>query len=331
MNIFTSLFLLISLSALYINDLVAELHNLDGTVLENVEHQSIIALWPKGTAGVNQDIPEQSKPCGMRFFDIHNPNITVYKPGKANGVAVVLCSGGGYNYIASGVEGVPTAEKLNKSGITVFVLKYRLPRTHGVDFKYPVPVSDVLRSVQLVRVHADQFNIDTQKIGIMGFSAGGHLASSAGTLFNKVKYDNDDISHISPRPDFMCLVYPVISTRKDIVHGCIFSLVRDTSDTQAIACLSNELNVTGETPPTFIAHAKDDRSVMVQHSILMFEALKKHNVPAELRLYEEGGHGFGIGRTGTDSVKWIDDFIGWLFKMQFIPKTEFDNKPDTNR
>ena len=305
----------------------AELRSLDGTVLDSIKHGSVITLWPKGTADVHPDIPEKSKPCGKRFFNIHNPNITVYKPRKANGVAVVLCPGGGYNYVAAGVEGVPVAEKLNTEGITVFVLKYRLPKTPGVDFKHPVPLSDALRAMQLVRHHAAEFGVSPEKIGIMGFSAGGHLASSAGTLFSKYDFGADRISKVSSRPDFMCLVYPVISTRQGIAHRCPQSLVRDKSDKQALAALSSELNVTARTPPAFLVHSKDDGGVKYQNSVVMHKALRKHGVPSEIKLYEKGGHGFGIGRKGADSTRWSEDFVAWLFQMKFISTTRDDNKP----
>lgn len=296
----------------------AQLRGIDGTILNRIENRSIIALWPRGTAGINSDIPEKSKPCGKRFFNIHNPNIEVFKPKNSNGVAIVLCAGGGYNYIASGVEGIPVAEKLNKSGITVFVLKYRLPNTSGTNFKHPIPLSDALRALQLVRYYAVELNIDTNKIGIMGFSAGGHLASTAGTLFSKYTFGSDKISKISSRPDFMCLVYPVISTKEGTTHGCTRLLLSDTSDTRVLKCLSSELNVTKNTPPTFLVHAKDDLGVNPKNSILMYEALETNGIFAELKLYKKGGHGFGLGREGTDSEKWTDDFVTWLSRINFI-------------
>jgi len=224
--------------------------------------------------------------------------------------------GGGYEYVASGIEGGPVAEILIKSGITVFVLKYRLPNTSGVNYKHPVPLSDAIRAVQFVRFNAAEYKIYPDKIGIMGFSAGGHLASMAATLFDKYKFGNDEISKISARPDFMCLVYPVISTEKSIMHTCIKSLT-DCTGKQNLQDFSSELNVSAETPPAFLVHAKDDKSVPFQNSVVMYEALSRLGIPAELKLYLKGGHGFGVGRPGTDSINWINDFISWLSKLRF--------------
>lgn len=301
---------LVLLSVLLGCNLNAELRSIDNTVLENIETGAVIALWPEGTEGIDANIPEEIEPRGDRYLNIHNPNIEVFKPEQPNGVAIILCSGGGYRYVASGVEGVPTAEKLNKSGITVFVLKYRLPPT----FKHPVPLSDALRAIQLVRYHAADFDIDPNKIGIMGFSAGGHLAGTAGTLYSDYTFGTDSISKVSSRPDFMCLVYSAISIGNSSSH----TLLDDNPDKQSLEELSIELNVTEKTPPTFLVHTKDDQTVNYQHSIIMHDALEKHGVPSSLNLYEEGGHGFGVGRESTDSMKWSGDFVAWLNHMKFI-------------
>lgn len=319
MNSFKKLAVYAAIVFLTTNLFFLRLYGGDSKSPQKIENRSVISIWPKGTNGVNPDIPEKVKPQGKRFFNIHNPTITVYVPEKSNGTAVVLCPGGAYQYVASGVEGGPVAEKLNKSGITVFVLKYRLPSTTNARFKHPVPLSDALRAIQWVRFHAQKFHIELNKIGIMGFSAGGHLASSAGTLFSKYHFGTDSISWVNARPDFMCLVYPVISVKPGFSRS-IQSLVADKSDSTSLKELSNELNVTINTPPAFIAHAKDDSSVSIQNSKLMYEALKKYHVPCVLKLYSRGGHGFGLGREGTDSTKWTDDFVDWLRKMNFIPE-----------
>jgi len=294
----------------------AELRDLNNSLIKNVKHLSVIALWPEGSPGINTKIPEKIEPRGKRYYHIHNPNITLYKPTKANGVALILCAGGSYNYIASGVEGVPTAEKLNQAGITVFILKYRLPP----DFRHPVPLSDALRAIQLVRHHAQDFKVDPNKIGIMGFSAGGHLASAAGTLFSKYSFGSDEVSKRSPRADFMALIYPVITTQKDLGHKSAHSLLPDDADNQFLTLLSNELNVSKETPATFLVHAEDDSAVTHQNSLLMHKALNKISVPSTLKLYKKGGHGFGIGRQGTDSQRWSEDFLLWLDKMKLLPQ-----------
>ena len=289
----------------------------------------IIYLWPPGTNGINSSIKELIKPQGKRFHSIHNPSLEIYKPKSPNGLSIILCSGGGYNYVATGVEGKPTAEILNRKGITVFVLKYRLPNTKGVNFKHPIPLSDALRAIQLVRFHADSLNLNPKMIGIMGFSAGGHLASMAGTLFNKYAFGSDKISTVSSRPDFMCLVYPVISTEKELAHSCINTLIDTLHNNPTSNDLSSELNVTKGTPPTFLVHAKDDKSVKYQNSIVMYEELKKQRIPTTLKLYKNGGHGFGIGRENTDSVNWITDFLAWLIEMKYISNPhKYDLKVD---
>ncbi len=282
----------------------------------------VIPIWPAGTAQVDPSIPEEVVPRNFELVkNIHNPNLTVFRPENPNGAAVVICPGGGYGVIASGLEGYPIAEKLNEAGITAFVLKYRLPTTKGAEFKHPVPLSDALRAIQWVRYHASEYKLDPQRIGIMGFSAGGHLAASAGTLYAKYSFGSDEISKVSSRPDFMCLGYPVISTQKEIAHGCVRHPLKAGFSPEQLAEMSCELNVTAQTPPAFLLHAKDDKGVLPQNSMVMHEALQQQGVPTELKLYEQGGHGFGLGRKGTDSTQWMGDFIAWLSSMQIIGST----------
>jgi acetyl esterase/lipase len=198
------------------------------------------------------------------------------------------------------------------------VLKSRLPTTKGVDFKHPVPLSDALRAIQWVRAHAAEYQLDPNRIGIMGFSAGGHLAATAGTLYAEYQFGNDAVSKLSARPDFMCLVYPVISTQEGIAHGCVWSPLKEGTSEEGARELSCEQNVNAQTPPTFLVHAIDDGGVLPANSEVMYEALKANGVKAELRLYEEGGHGFGLGRHGTDSVQWSDTFVEWLKRIKMI-------------
>ncbi|WP_372808797.1 alpha/beta hydrolase [Pontiella sp.] len=288
-------------------------------------HKSVVMLWPAGTEKVNPDIPETIVPKDFEVVkDVHNPSLTVFRPAKPNGTAVVICPGGGYTIIATGLAGYPIAERLNEAGITAFVLKYRLPSTKGAGFKHPIPMSDALRAVQWVRFHAADFGVDPQAIGLMGFSAGGHLAATAGTLFGKYSFGNDAVSKVDSRPDFMGLVFPVITTRKGIAHGCSRSPVDPRLSKQQVPEMSCELNVTKQTPPTFLAHAKDDATVKYQNSVLMHEALLAHGVATELKLYEKGGHGFGLGREGTDSMQWPGDFVAWMKSL--YPNLSFDSE-----
>lgn len=284
------------------------------------EHAPVIPIWPEGTAGVDPTIPEERMPRKFEVVKkIHRPSLTVFRPEQPNGAAVIICPGGAYRIIAAGLEGYPIAERLNEVGMTAFVLKYRLPTTTDVDFKHPVPLSDALRAIQLVRYRAKEFEIDPARIGIMGFSAGGHLAASAGTLYSTHHFGTDDISRASSRPDFMGLGYPVISTRQGIAHGCVRAPLKQGFSLEQEEEMSCELNVNAQTPPTFLFHARDDKGVVPQNSILMQEALEKHDVPVVLKLYDQGGHGFGLGRKGTDSSQWPDDFIHWLRERKLIP------------
>ena len=285
------------------------------------ELRPVVDLWPAGTAQVDASISEEIVPRHFEIVkNIHNPNLTVFRPEQPNGMAVVICPGGAYVFLATGLEGYPVAEKLNEAGITAFVLKSRLPTTEGVDFKHPVPLSDALRAIQWVRAHAAEYQLDPNRIGIMGFSAGGHLAATAGTLYAKYNFGTDAISQLSARPDFVCLGYPVISTQEGIAHGCVWSPLKAGFTEEDANEMSCELNVNAQTPPTFLMHAKDDGGVLPENSIVMHEALKQHGVATELKLYEKGGHGFGLGRAGTDSIQWSDACIDWLSQLNAKPK-----------
>lgn len=287
------------------------------------EDRQVIQLWPAGTALVDPAVPEEFVPRDFEVVkNIHNPNLTVFRAEKPRGAAVVICPGGGYGYIATGLEGYPVAEKLNEFGITTFVLKYRLPTTQGTDFKHPVPLSDALLAIPWVRYHAADYGVDPACIGIMGFSAGGHLAASAGTLYSKYNIGTDAVSKVSARPDFMCLGYPVISAREDIAHRCVRFPLKPGFSPEQLAEMSCELNVNAQAPPAFLFHAKDDTRVLPENSIVMHEALETHGVATELKLYEKGGHGFGLGREGVDSARWMDDFTGWLIKRGILESSQ---------
>ncbi|WP_018969814.1 alpha/beta hydrolase [Rubritalea marina] len=280
-----------------------------------------VTLWPEGTALTDPTIlEEEHEQQKGTVRNIHNPNLTVHTPQQPNGAAVVICPGGGYHWIASGHEGHAVAKRLNQEGITAFVLKYRLPTTPDVEYKHPIPVSDALRAVQWVRFHAKDYQLDPQKIGLMGFSAGGHLTATAGTHFDKVQFGSDAIAKVSSRPDFLGLGYAVISTRPDIAHGCVTSPLPEAQKTSKRDSMSMESHVTAQTPPAFIFHAKDDQGVLPGNSEAMHQALKEKGVPSELKLYEKGGHGFGLGRPENDSSQWSRDFIAWLKQQNFIPK-----------
>ena len=246
------------------------------------------------------------------------PSITVYLPKKekANGTAVIICPGGGYAVLAASHEGSDVAKVFNDWGVTAFVLKYRIPNDSTMLQKETGPLQDAQRAVQFARMNAKKWNIKTNQIGIMGFSAGGHLASTAGTHFSKAVIENKQ--HISLRPDFMVLIYPVISFSDSIGHiGSRDNLIGKNPPVEKIKYYSNELQITPQTPPAFLVHAKDDNVVKLQNSIAFYEALQKNKVPAEIHFYEKGGHGFGMNNP-TSSDKWMDWLKTWMNKMGWV-------------
>lgn len=253
----------------------------------------------------------------LRIRRVTNPTIAVFLPAKPNnGAAVIICPGGGYERLAYDHEGMEIAKKLNEYGIAGIVLKYRLPNDTIMDKKEIGPLSDAQEAMRLVRRHAKEWNINPDKIGIAGFSAGGHLASSLSTQFNKILYQADTVS---AKPDFAILVYPVITMKSPLTHaGSRKRLLGINPSEEFCQAFSNELQVSANTPPTFIVHAADDPSVPVLNSIQYFESLNKFKVPAELHIYQKGGHGFGLGRDKGTTSQWFDSCIRWLHESNII-------------
>jgi len=240
------------------------------------------------------------------------PTLSIYPApkDKANGTAVIIFPGGGYWINAYGHEGTDIAKKFNEMGITAFVVKYRIPNEATMINKEIGPLQDAQQAIKTVRQRAKEFNIDEHRIGIMGFSAGGHLASTAGTHFTTAVIDNKE--NISLRPDFLVLIYPVISFKDGIGHmGSRDQLIGKQPTTDKINYYSNETQVTAQTPPSFLVHASDDDVVPSSNSILFYEALMKYKIPAELHVYEKGGHGFGLHNT-TTSDDWMERCKNWL-------------------
>ena len=250
-----------------------------------------------------------------------NPNLTIYLPKKevANGSAVLIFPGGGYSHLAMYKEGKKVAEWLNSLGITAFVLKYRLPSDLIMKDKTIAPLQDAQEAIRIVRRNAKEWNIDPTKIGVLGFSAGGHLASTLSTHYQDKVYDPDTTSS---RPDFSILIYPVISMEDGITHsGSKNSLLGETASKELIDHYSNEKQVNSNTPKTFLIHASDDKAVPVANSINYYLNLLKYNVPAEIHVYEKGGHGFGLGREGTNK-DWPKACEKWLVQNGYIQKPE---------
>jgi acetyl esterase/lipase len=242
------------------------------------------------------------------------PTLTVYQPAKkkANGTALIVCPGGGYSSVVMKKEGDDIAKFFTEWGITAFVLKYRLPNDTTMVQKEIGPLQDAQRALQVVRSRAKEWNINANKVGIIGFSAGGHLAATLGTHFKKAVIPNP--GHTNLRPDFMILAYPVISFNDSLAHGGSKThLLGNNPSNKLVKEYSNELHVTKETPPTFLVHAKDDNKVPVSNSTVFYDALVKNHVPAEIYLYEKGSHGFALNNT-TSPEKWTDRLKIWMKK-----------------
>jgi len=251
-----------------------------------------------------------------RISNVQVPDIAVYLPSKRfdTGQAVVICPGGGYWILAYDLEGTDIASYLISIGVAAIVLKYRLPTYGNTLEPHKVPFMDAQRAMRLVRSNARNWNIDPQKIGIMGFSAGGHLASTLGTHFDYGnKNATDSIERLSCRPDFMVLMYPVITFVDSSCHsGSREALLGKNPDKELITYYSNELQVTKDTPPTFLVHASNDGAVPVENSLLMFKALRSKKIPAEMLILSEGEHGFGLGLNNPHVATWTNSLTLWL-------------------
>ncbi|MGN6396465.1 MAG: alpha/beta hydrolase [Mucilaginibacter sp.] len=249
--------------------------------------------------------------------DVSIPTITPYFPAKgtANGTAIVVYPGGGYAGLASGHEGKAIGEAFSSFGVTAFVVKYRLPSDSIMVDKTIGPLQDAQQAVLTVRRNAAKWGINPNKIGIIGFSAGGHLASTEGTHFDKVLVEDKD--NMSARPDFMMLIYPVISFGPMAHVGSRENLIGKTPSEDLVNLYSNEKQVTANTPPTFLVHAQDDDVVPVENSLLFYQALLKAKVKAEMHLFQEGGHGFGLVDPKSKN-RWIDWARNWLDENGFL-------------
>lgn len=283
----------------------------------------VLKVWPDKIPDAieNPSIKENiilTETGAERIANVTEPTLSIYFPTKApqNTSAVIICPGGGYGRLAMPPEGNDVASWLNENGIVGIVLKYRLPNGAIMKNKMVGPLMDVQEAVRIVRKNAKNWNIDPDKIGVMGFSAGGHLASSIATHFNDKIYESDTIS---ARPDFSILIYPVVSMNPEITHkGSRKNLLGEKPEQKYVDAFSNELQVTENTPPAFIVHAADDSSVPVQNSINYFLAMEKNKVSAELHIYEKGGHGFGLAKNRGTESGWPNACLAWLRAKGFL-------------
>lgn len=281
--------------------------------------QQSIPLYEKNIPGAI-DAPDEE-----RFDSVHLvtskvsvPTITIYLPAKEkpDGSAVLICPGGGYGGLVIGKEGYQIAKYFAERGVAAFVLKYRLPDDKIMKDKSVGPLQDAQEAIRLIKQHARQWNIDTARVGIMGFSAGGHLASTAGTHFNHPVIINKQ--QVNVRPDFMILVYPVISMTDSLGHrGSRNNLLGKNPSPEKIQLFSNELQVTAQTPPAFLIHAGDDKAVDVDNSISFYEALRHNKVPAEMHIYPKGDHGFVLKMPVEE---WMDICMKWMKDSGFMKR-----------
>jgi acetyl esterase/lipase len=277
--------------------------------------QEIINLYPGSIPNAKPSGVKESFTSGM-FRGVTTPTLEIYLPEKekATGAAIVICPGGGYSVVVYQGEGVSTAKEFAKNGIAAFVLKYRLPDDSTMIDKTIGPLQDAQQALKMVRENAAKWAVDPNKIGIMGFSAGGHLASTEATHFKKSLIENSN--NTSLRPDFQIVVYPVISMQDGLTHRDSRTQLLGKNPSKAlIDDYSNELQVDANTPPTYITHAADDKVVDVDNAINYFEKLRHSNVSVEMHIYPKGGHGFVFRHEG-----WMDSLFRWMKDIKLISK-----------
>jgi acetyl esterase/lipase len=263
----------------------------------NAEPETIF-LWPDGAPGA------------LGKEDADRPTLTIYRARQPSGASVIVAPGGGYGALAANHEGRQVANLLNAAGVTAFVLKYRL----GPKYRHPIELGDAQRAVRLVRARAAEFGITADRIGLMGFSAGGHLAATAGTHFDAGNAAaTDPIERAGSRPDFLILAYPVVSFDPAITHsGSVRNLLGENPDPKLIEDLSNDLRVTTDTPPTFLFHTNADTGVVAENSVRFYLALRRAKVPAELHIFENGPHGVGLALGDPALAAWSTLLTNWL-------------------
>jgi len=285
--------------------------------MQTVDAQQVIGLYPGAIPGAKAapasykeiQTVKEGKVTGLS--KVFHPTITLYQPAadKATGTAVIICPGGGYQHLAIGHEGDEVAKRLIEKGVTAIVLKYRLPDDTTMADKSFGPLQDAEQAIYLVRKNAVKWKINPAKVGIMGFSAGGHLASSLAVHYADSKIENKE--KLSLRPDFAVLLYPVISFLDSPHLGSVKNLIGANGTQAQKEYFSNDRQVNAQTPITFLVHANNDNAVPVENSILFNQALVKNKVAAEMHLYQAGGHGFGLhNKTTTDD--WFERLENWM-------------------
>ena len=297
------------------------------TLLKTAFPQAVIPLYLDSIPN-SKPVPDEEKILKpgngdgsiVCIANVTRPTLTVYlaPKEKATGTAVIVIPGGGYYDVCNVHEGSAVAERFNEMGITAFVLKYRIPNDATMWNKSIGPVQDAQRAIQIVRERAKEWGLNKDHIGILGFSAGGHLASTAGTHFQHRYIDVK--RSVDLRPDFMILIYPVISFADSIAHrGSRNNLIGKDAPPEKVKEFSNELHISKRTPPTYLVHAEDDSVVKLQNTLVFGTNLQRNKVPFDFYLYEKGGHGFGMINP-TSEVKWMDLVHQWLVKSGFLAR-----------
>lgn len=271
---------------------------------------AVITLWPEGVPGAKPGGGDE-RVVKDRISNVHTPTLTYFPASSAGSTrpAIVICPGGGYQVLAFGHEGVDVAKRLNEMGVSAFILKYRL-----VEYGHPSPLQDVLRAIRTVRSRAAEFGIAPERIGVLGFSAGGHLAATAATLFDAPEgRTGAAIDAVSARPDFAVLVYPVITMKGPFAHaGSRRNLIGENAAAERIDRLSPDLQVTKNTPPAFLVHTAEDKGVPLENSLQFYLALRAAGGSAEIHLYEKGPHGFGLGQGLGPAADWPARLETWM-------------------
>lgn len=292
-------------------------------VTNSFSQNPVLKVWPNGVPGSikNDTYSEkatETNGIAMRYEKVTDPTLTVFLPtgDKATGTAVLICPGGGYGVLAFDHEGYAIARWLNENGIAGIILKYRLPSDLIMKDKSVGPLQDAQEAIRILRRNREHWKINPNKIGVIGFSAGGHLASTLSTHYAENVYESGDTT--SARPDFSLLIYPVITFDTALTHaGSRRNLIGDNPSEDAIKRFSNELQITTKTPPAFLVHSSDDKAVPVKNSLVYYENLVKNNIPAEMHIFQKGGHGYGLSvGKGTQSA-WPDLCVRWMKENGF--------------
>ena len=278
----------------------------------------IIPIWPEGVPGAKASAgPERVEDA--RVYNVQVPTLTYLAAPLATsiGTAVIICPGGAYARLAFDKEGTDVGKRLNAIGISAFILKYRL-----AEYGHPAPLQDVVRAIRLVRSRAEEYGIEPGRIGVLGFSAGGHVAATAATMFDAVESRTGaQLDRVSGRPDFAALIYPVITMKDPFVHkGSRDNLLGKNPSSALIDALSLELRVTKNTPPVFLVHTEEDTTVPVENSLAFYEALRTAAVPAELHVYAKGAHGFALAEDLGPTSEWPKRFEEWMRSHGWLDK-----------